>query len=251
MVRTVPQHRVAVIDECSVPYQSIFVSIKKLVAPILETYVASFEQDTGKKFSLKDREPKRVGVLLPADLRLRDSSLQCFRVDWAQSHVRSRVSLDMLPPEERFCRLAVDCILRTGDDFILAKRSQKVSEYKGYWDVSAAGWVDLEQLVNTGSLEDQIIRELREEVGLARDNIIKISQLGLCINPMPEYSMVEVCFEAETRLAVDEILELSKGAVDSWEGKHSALKRSELLSLLGNELFKPAGAATVILALSI
>lgn len=250
MVRTVSQHRMAIIDERSAPYQYVFAS-KKLVTPVLDTYIASFEKVGNKKFSLEDREPKRVGVLLPADLRFEVPSLQCFKVDWAQSHVRSRISLDMLPPEERFCRLAVDCLLKTGDDFILAKRSQKVSEYKGYWDVSAAGWVDLEQLIKTGNLEDQMIRELYEEVGLERDNIVKISQLGLCINPMPEYSMAEVCFEAETQLKVDEILALSKGAVDSWEGRHSAFKKSELPSLLGNELFKPAGAATVILALSI
>lgn len=249
MEKFIWQHRVAIIDQCCVPYEPV-VDTKKLAAPVLDTYIASYEQVSGKKFALKDREPKRVGVLLPADLQFRDQSLPCCKVNWAQSHVRSRVSLDMLPPEERFCRLAVDCLLRTGDDFILTKRSQKVSEYKGYWDVSAAGWVDLGQLLDTGNLEDQVVRELHEEVGLEKYSIVRINQLGLCINPMPEYSMVEVCFEAETKLGVDMILHLSKGAIDGWEGKHRAFKKSELISTLNNELFKPAGAATVMLALS-
>src|SRR3989344_4905919 len=139
------RHRVAVIDERNEPYK-LSLRPGRLITPTLDTYIDYYERVNEKKFSYADKAPGRLGIIFSSGLNLIDAFLPCVRVSWAQSHVRSRVSLDMLPPNERFCRLAVDCLLKTKDGmYILAKRSQKVSEYKGYWDVSAAGWGDAEQ----------------------------------------------------------------------------------------------------------
>ena len=251
MGKLASKYRVAVIDERNEPYK---LSLKsgRLITPTLDTYIDYYEWINEKVFSHADIAPGRLGIIFSSGLNFIDSFLPCVLVSWAQSHVRSRVSLDMLPPNERFCRLAVDCLLKTKDDmYILARRSQKVSEYKGYWDVSAAGWVDVEQFIATENLQDQIIRELYEEIGLGWDQIVKINQLGLCLNPMPEYSMAEVCFEAETDLEADIVLALSKGAKDSWEGKHSAFSGLDLFSILNSELVKPAAAATIMLTLGL
>lgn len=249
MIKLWMRDRVVVVDESSVPYQLLFEK-GILAAPVLDTYIAQYEHVYGESFSFADRLPMRVGIILPLEDRMGDThELQCVRVSWAQSHIRSRVAADMLPKREQFYRLAVDCLLKTVDDrYILAKRSQKVSEYKSHWDVSAAGWVNLDQALATGKLEDQILRELTEECGVEAKDVVTIDQLGLCLNPFPEYSMAEVCYLVHTSLSSDEVLSLAARAPDSWEGKHFGYTGDNLRFIFGRNVFKPAAAATIMLA---
>lgn len=56
------------------------------------------------------------------------------------------------------------------DKFLLARRSEKMLTYQGLWSC-LAGFVDDDK-----SLEDKVVFEIEEEIGLTRDDIKEIKQ---------------------------------------------------------------------------
>lgn len=60
------------------------------------------------------------------------------------------------------------CFVRYNNKFLLLKRSDKVLAYKNLWS-SLAGFIDDEQ-----SVEDKIVEEITEELGLNKTDIAKI-----------------------------------------------------------------------------
>lgn len=61
--------------------------------------------------------------------------------------------------------LVLTCFVMHGDKILLLKRSDRVGSYRGKWN-SVAGFVD--ELV---PIENKILEELREELGILPDNI--------------------------------------------------------------------------------
>ena len=62
------------------------------------------------------------------------------------------------------------CFVKYQDKFLLMKRSDKVLAYKNLWS-SLAGFIDDEK-----SIEDKIIEEIIEELGLEKENIVRIAK---------------------------------------------------------------------------
>jgi len=62
------------------------------------------------------------------------------------------------------------CFVRYQDKFLLLKRSGAVLAYKNLWS-TVAGFIDDKQ-----SLEDKVVEEITEELGLEKDDIKEIKQ---------------------------------------------------------------------------
>jgi len=62
------------------------------------------------------------------------------------------------------------CFIRYQDKFLLLKRSDKVLAYKNLWS-TLAGFIDDKQ-----KLEDKIVEEITEELGLKKEDIKEIKQ---------------------------------------------------------------------------
>ena len=62
------------------------------------------------------------------------------------------------------------CFVKYKDKFLLLKRSDKVLAYKNLWSV-LAGFIDDEK-----TIEDKIIEEITEELGLKKEDVKKITR---------------------------------------------------------------------------
>ncbi len=61
--------------------------------------------------------------------------------------------------------IVLNCFVKSGDEILLMKRSDKVSTYQGKWHI-LAGYID--EFV---SIEDKVLEELREEAGILPDKV--------------------------------------------------------------------------------
>lgn len=244
------KHNVAVLARSSEHY---WLALRgALLTPTLNKYIIQWRDKDGKPFPPEDLVPQRVGVFWGDESC--HGVIHCVGISWAQ-HILQRDPeiFNSLSKLEKFHTLAVSCLLKSGDNrFIIAKRSSRVSVYANLWHVSAAGWVDLDIAFNTGRVIDQVATELQEEVNLDRKHISQLSQLGLCIHLAKGTNFMEICFLAETPLESQAVLELAQDAKDKWEGKYHIFNRDELEGMIvGDEVFNPAGAATIMMALNI
>ena len=62
------------------------------------------------------------------------------------------------------------CFVKSGDMYLLLKRSDKVLAYKNLWS-SVAGFLD-----DSKTLEEKIAEELKEELGITPEKIISIKK---------------------------------------------------------------------------
>ena len=245
------KHNVAMLAKTSQPYQLIF-SQGALLTPTLNKHIIQWRDKDGKPFPPEDLIPQRVGIIWGYGLYYGD--LSCVGISWAQHTLQKDPEIfNSLPSSEKFCTLAVSCLLKSGDDrFIIAKRSARVSVYKNLWHVSAAGWVDLDTALITQGAVEQVYTELKEEVNLDPEHISRLNQLGICIHLVKGSNFMEICFLAETPLASQAVLEFAQDAKDKWEGKYHSFDAAELEKMIvGDEVFNPAGAATIMMALDI
>ena len=74
--------------------------------------------------------------------------------------------------------------------------------------------------------------------------------MGFCRHLTPNVSSIEACFYAKTSLTSEKVRAASQDARDKYEGKYSFVDRKALKNKLADEPFNPAGAATVLMALS-
>ena len=76
--------------------------------------------------------------------------------------------------------LGVSGIVRSGQHFILGRRSQAMTQYPGAWELMPAGTVQAGNVQNGRlDLEAQILVELQEEAGIAAAEVRQIRVLGL------------------------------------------------------------------------
>lgn len=254
MLERSEKHGVAVLAKTSQPYQLTFPQ-GALLTPTLNKHIIQWRDKDGKPFPPEDLIPQRVGILwYNLGIWAFYGDLPCVGISWAQHTLqRDPEIFSSLPSSEKFLTFAVSCLLKSGDDrFIIAKRSARVSVYKKLWHVSAAGWVDLDTAFKTQRATDQVYTELKEEINLDPGHISRLNQLGLCVHLVKGSNFVEICFLVETPLASQAVLELAQGAKDRWEGKYHAFSQNELKGMIaGDEVFNPAGAATIMMALDI
>lgn len=59
----------------------------------------------------------------------------------------------------------ITCFIKFNDKILLLKRSDKVATYKGKWN-AVAGYID-----ENKPLSEKIMEELKEEIGIEKDNI--------------------------------------------------------------------------------
>lgn len=244
------KHRFTVLAKTSRPYHLTFEGV--LYGPTLDKHIIQWRDKEGKPFPPEDLVPQRVGVLRGS--KFGAGILSCAGVSWAQHTIQRNPEIfNSLSYSEKFRTLAVSCLLKSGDNrFILAKRSARVSVYANLWHVSAAGWVDLDTAFKTRGVIEQVYTELKEEVNLDCEHVLRLDQLGLCVHLAQGSNFMEICFLAETKLESQVVLELAQDAKDRWEGKYHIFNQSELEGMIaGNEVFNPAGAATIMMALDI
>lgn len=65
----------------------------------------------------------------------------------------------------------INCAVKYGNKILLIKRSKSLNFYPGYWN-GVSGFLDDQR-----SIEEKVKDELKEEIGIGKENIIKI-QLG-------------------------------------------------------------------------
>jgi ADP-ribose pyrophosphatase YjhB (NUDIX family) len=64
--------------------------------------------------------------------------------------------------------LVLTCFVKYGNKILLLKRSEKVNSYRGKWS-AVAGFID-----EPKSIEEKLMEELKEEIGILKKNILKI-----------------------------------------------------------------------------
>ena len=242
------KYGVRMLDLSSVPYSCGFLNSAP-AKPVLDARVAAWRDGDGKPFPESDLIAQRVGF---HSLGAGGLSINCYPVSWGQYMLMSKAAeRATLPDDEKFHCLSVACLAETSDGhFVLSFRSRKnVSHYKNMWHVSAAGYVDLGLAQASQSIFPQVFRELEEELGVLPSHVQNVRQLGVCEHLVADSASVEVLMFAQVSLAASEVVERSKKAVDSWEGKVSTFPKETVREMLGRETFNPAAAVTLLIAL--
>lgn len=243
------KHGVSLLDTDSAPYRLLFG--EQILTPILNSRVAAWRDNSGNPFPERDLTPHRVGVAaLP---RGNTGVIHCFPTTWARYMLMSKNDVwEMLPVEERFHVLTVNCVIKTGDArFILASRSKGLSHFGGMLHVSAAGYVDLHAATESRTPLVQCFIELQEELNILPCDTLFIKQLGIAVRLPPDNAGIEVCYYTEVSMTAWEVIERAKTARDSWEGKISAFSEIEVRRMLETEKFLPTGAATLMILFGI
>jgi len=76
----------------------------------------------------------------------------------------------------------INCVVTDGRRVLLLKRSDEMRLYPGYWN-GASGFLD-----DTQDIEDKVLEELREELGLGPLDIVSIKRGNVVLQEAPEYN---------------------------------------------------------------
>lgn len=111
--------------------------------------------------------------------------------------------------------LALTVILEVEESLVFGKRSQTVSQMPGYWEPAPSGGVELGGSVD-GSvvIQEQALRELREELGLEPCHI-------RCLVPVAVFEdqtdhVVDICVHGRANIAAHKLLALFN-ELPGWE----------------------------------
>ncbi len=228
-----------------------------MFTPSLNEAILQWRSSNGEPFTLKDLIPNLVAV--PRNLAVNEyaneTSIRCRPVTWAQYRTMCIADKERMPQHEQFHVLSVAYLVVASDDFLIpAMRSRTVSHYPNMWHASAAGYLELDIALGGGDkIFNAALTEIEEEVGLKSNDLRDIGQLGLIRHLAPGSASMEFCGWTLSKLTAAEILERARNAKDSWEGKHSAFTRDQILEMLQSDehRFNPAGAATLLMYLGI
>jgi ADP-ribose pyrophosphatase YjhB (NUDIX family) len=75
----------------------------------------------------------------------------------------------------------INCVVKFGDKILLVQRSAKLNFYPGYWN-GVSGFLDDQK-----SLRQKVYQELKEELGLSKNKIKKISLGEIFDQEAPQY----------------------------------------------------------------
>jgi 8-oxo-dGTP pyrophosphatase MutT (NUDIX family) len=104
----------------------------------------------------------------------------------------------------------LNCFVKYKDKILLLKRSDEVRVYQGLWN-SVAGYLD-----EVGPLEEKVLEELREELGITPD-LIKKTALG------PPYELTDNKIR-KTWVIFPVLVELNKKPVIKLDWEHTDYK---------------------------
>ncbi|OHA17044.1 MAG: hypothetical protein A3C79_02050 [Candidatus Taylorbacteria bacterium RIFCSPHIGHO2_02_FULL_45_28] len=245
------KHHIGLIDASNDPYSLRRATIPH--TPELQKRVRAWRDGAREPFPARDMEYHKAAF---GDFREEDNCITYFPASWAEYTImRDKSAREALPPQEQFRFLAVCGVVETTDrHYALSLRSKNVATHKDVWHVSAAGSVELSTVTDSRGVIFQFFQELHEELGVLPCDIVTVKQLGLCDHLYGESPSIEVCMCAKIELDSHELLERSKTARDSWEGKIHTFPIDTvhaMLSLDSKDSFNPAGVATLILALGL
>lgn len=101
--------------------------------------------------------------------------------------------------------LAVTGVLRVGDELVFARRGSNVVQDAGLWELGPSGGVDNTCRVENSRLqvEDQLLTELHEELGLGHSQIEQIVPLGVALDL--ENHVRDLVFELRVALNAQQV----------------------------------------------
>jgi hypothetical protein len=250
------KHQIALLDARQAPYW--LAQNGEPVRDKLPRRIAEINVGEKPPFPPSDIARSRVGAKA---MNLREAVTDSARIDifpisWAEyTTMRDPAFRETLTPEERFHCLSIGVNAETSDGkLILTTRSNKVSIYVGMLHVASAGFLDLELIQSTQTAHMQVFRELEEELGVLPSEIFRLEQLGLVQHLVANSATVEICFTAKLGLTAHEVIERSKTAKDSWEGKAGAYSKDEVVQMIGldsDKKFNPSGAGALMMFLGL
>ena len=189
---------------------------------------------------VKDLIPTRIGAL--------DGNLsRCIPVSWAAVMQMIKENRRLrIPRQEWFKALAIIFLIVTRDrKLVLIRRSDKVAQYKGFYHLSATGYIDAETVLTHGlwdGIVETVFKEAKEELDLERGQIIGLRSEGTWLITGADSANIDFAFTAKTDLTGEEVLALARKAKDSWEGKHRLVEKDEAVALLQQPTLVPSAA---------
>lgn len=93
----------------------------------------------------------------------------------------------------------VNCVVQYKDKILLVRRSEKVKFYPGYWN-GISGFLDDER-----SVREKAKEEVREEAGIAEEDIVTITERKVFEQDEPEYDKTWVVHPVLMEVKTDKI----------------------------------------------
>ncbi|MDO8492445.1 MAG: NUDIX domain-containing protein [bacterium] len=103
----------------------------------------------------------------------------------------------------------VNCVLAHEGKILLIQRSQRMRFYPGYWG-GISGFLD-----DYSGVSEKVKHEIKEEAGIEKNRIVKISEGAVVEQPEPAYKKVWVIHPVRVDISTEEI------KLD-WEGQDYA-----------------------------
>ncbi len=123
--------------------------------------------------------------------------------------------------------VGVTAVLRCGNQILLAKRSEKVTQYPGKWEFAPSGGIAIDYLTDhTVDYEKQIFEELTQEVGMDEVFVESVKPL-LFVRDKQDLMADIVCQMDVDRLGAE------SASYDSWEyTDYRWLKQDEITEFI-------------------
>lgn len=217
--------------------------------------------ETGEMGNLRPETAARVATLWAAERRERGKSVfngEIFSVDRASSTEISgrfvefaRFSAQRRDPalfDELAIRpLAVTGLLRSPDGIVFGRRLRASTQDPGLWELVPSGFVDPGARRADGALapQVQVLRELREEIGLQPDLIRRATPF--CLIDDPETRIVDIGVALETTATGAEIHAAYAGLGDDQYTELTVIPRSGLADFLTRDSRRIAAVSRLIL----
>ena len=93
----------------------------------------------------------------------------------------------------------INCVLKFKDRILVVKRSQELKTYPGYWN-GISGFLD-----DKRSLNQKVVDELREEIGITKNKILKIKLGEIFDQEEPKYKKTWIVHPVLVEVATDKI----------------------------------------------
>ncbi len=217
--------------------------------------------ETGEMGHLRPETATRVAALWAAERRERGTSVfngEIFSVDRTSSTEISgkfvefaRFSAQRRDPalfDELAIRpLAVTGLLRSPDGIVFGRRQRGSTQDPGLWELVPSGFVDPGARRADGALAPQIqvLRELREEVGLRPDLICQATPF--CLIDDPETRIVDIGVALQTTATGPEIHAAYAGISDDQYTELAVVPRPSLVDFLTRDSHQIAAVSRLIL----
>lgn len=114
-------------------------------------------------------------------------------------YVAARAGIDLGVP---FFALGVSGLASCGDGFVLGQRNEKLAIHGGFWECAPAGSAESEDL------ELNLLRELREELGISPNLTRNLRAVGLVLDSNER--VADIAYSVHLELTADQIRNLHR-----------------------------------------